>query len=95
MLKCNGENVKEHTILTCAEITAFHSKAKLSSNVPVDYCFIRNVKKPSGSKPGMVVYTNNKTLYVNPKEVWKSQWEANEGANGDGDFWLLLLKIQV
>ncbi len=69
LLKCNGENVKEHTILTCAEITAFHSKAKLSSNVPVDYCFIRNVKKPSGSKPGMVVYTNNKTLYVNPKEV--------------------------
>lgn len=69
LLKCNGENVKEHTIITCAEITAFHSKAKLSSNVPVDYCFIRNVKKPSGSKPGMVVYTNNKTLYVNPKEI--------------------------
>ncbi len=69
LLKCNGENVKEHTILTCAEITAFHSKAKLSSNVPVDYCFIKNVKKPSGSKPGMVIYTNNKTLYVNPKEV--------------------------
>lgn len=69
LLKCNGENVKEHTIIACAEITAFHSKAKLSSNVPVDYCFIKNVKKPSGSKPGMVVYTNNKTLYVNPKEI--------------------------
>lgn len=69
LLKCNGENVKEHTIIACAEITAFHSKAKLSSNVPVDYCFIKNVKKTSGSKPGMVVYTNNKTLYVNPKEI--------------------------
>ncbi len=68
LLKCNGENVMEHTIIACAQIAAFHSKAKLSSNVPVDYCFIKNVKKPSGSKPGMVVYFNNKTLYVNPKE---------------------------
>jgi len=69
LLKCNGEKIKEHTIIACAEITAFYSKAKLSSNVPVDYCFIKNVKKPSGSKPGMVIYTNNKTLYVNPKEI--------------------------
>lgn len=68
LLKCNGEKVQEHTIIACAEIAAFHSKAKLSSNIPVDYCFIKNVKKPSGSKPGMVVYTNNKTLYVNPKQ---------------------------
>lgn len=68
LLKCNGENVQEHTIIACAEIAAFHSKAKLSSNIPVDYCFIKNVKKPSGSKPGMVVYINNKTLYVNPKQ---------------------------
>ena len=68
LLKCNGEAVKEHTIIACASIAAFHSKAKLSSNVPVDYCFIKNVKKPSGSKPGMVIYTNNKTLYVKPKQ---------------------------
>ncbi|MCI8362413.1 MAG: fibronectin/fibrinogen-binding protein [Clostridia bacterium] len=68
LLKCNGEKVKEHTIIACAEIAAFHSKAKLSSNVPVDYCFIKNVKKPSSSKPGMVIYTNNKTLYVEPKQ---------------------------
>lgn len=68
LLKCNGEAVKEHTIIACAEIAAFHSKAKLSSNIPVDYCFIKNVKKPSGSKPGMVIYANNKTLYVNPKQ---------------------------
>lgn len=68
LLKCNGKNVKEHTIIACAGIAAFHSKAKLSSNVPVDYCFIKNVKKPSGSKPGMVIYTNNKTLYVEPKQ---------------------------
>lgn len=66
LLKCNGKNVKEHTLVACCQIAAFHSKAKLSSNVPVDYCFAKYVKKPSGSKPGMVIYTNNKTMNVNP-----------------------------
>lgn len=67
LLKCNGQKVQEHTILTCAQVAAFYSKAKLSSNVPVDYCYIKHVKKPTSSKPGMVIYTNNKTLYVTPK----------------------------
>ena len=67
LLKCNGSHPEEKTVLTCAQIAAFYSKGKLSSNVPVDYCFARNVKKPSGSKPGMVIYTNQKTLFVNPK----------------------------
>lgn len=66
LLKCNGKNVKEHTLVACCQIAAFHSKAKLSSNVPVDYCFVKYVKKPNGSKPGMVIYTNNKTMNVNP-----------------------------
>ena len=52
----------------CAELAAYHSKAKLSSNVPVDYCYIKYVKKPSKSKAGMVIYTHNKTLFVNPKK---------------------------
>lgn len=49
-------------------IVAFHSKARNSSNVPVDFCEVKFVKKPNGAKPGMVIYTNNKTLYVDPKE---------------------------
>lgn len=69
LLKCNGITVSQNTIVACAEIAAFYSKAKLSSNVPVDYCFIRNVKKPSSSKPGMVIYTNNHTINVNPKKI--------------------------
>lgn len=55
-------------IYKCATYAAFYSKAKLSSNVPVDYTLIKYVKKPNSAKPGMVIYTNNKTLYVNPKE---------------------------
>jgi len=57
----------DNILIKCAEITAYHSKARLSSNVPVDICEVKYVKKPSGAKPGMVVYTNQKTLYVDPK----------------------------
>lgn len=53
-------------LVAAAQIAAHHSKAKDSSNVPVDYCEVKYVKKPSGSRPGMVIYTNNKTLNVNP-----------------------------
>ena len=53
-------------LVKVAELAAKHSKARNSSNVPVDYCEIKFVKKPSGSKPGMVIYTNNKTINVNP-----------------------------
>ena len=53
-------------LIKVAQIAATHSKAKNSSNVPVDYCVVKFVKKPSGSKPGMVIYTNNKTLNVTP-----------------------------
>lgn len=67
LLKCNGHEVKEHTIVACAQIAAYYSKAKLSSNVPVDYCYVKDVKKPSNSKPGMVIYKTNKTINVNPK----------------------------
>lgn len=55
---------QEKTLIKCATIIAKHSKAKLSSNVPVDYCKAKFVKKPNSAKPGMVIYKNNYTLYV-------------------------------
>lgn len=58
--------VDDDILVKCAEIAAKHSKAKLSSNVPVDYCLVQFVKKPHGAKPGMVIFTNNKTLNVSP-----------------------------
>lgn len=54
-------------IIRCAQIVAYYSKARLSSNVPVDYTLGKYVKKPSGSKPGFVIYTNNSTINVNPE----------------------------
>lgn len=64
ILKTEGKEVDENTIFQCAKLAAKHSKAKLSSNVPIDYCLVKFVKKPNSAKPGMVVYTNYKTLYV-------------------------------
>jgi len=58
--------INDDILVKCAELAAKHSKAKNSSNVPVDYCLVQFVKKPHGSKPGMVIFTNNKTLNVKP-----------------------------
>lgn len=62
-----NKKATDSIIYKCATIAAYYSKAKLSQNVPVDYTFIKYVRKPNGAKPGMVIYTDNKTLYVNPK----------------------------
>ena len=68
ILALNGAPIpKDDILLKCAEIAAYHSKARNSSNVPVDFCEVKFVKKPNGAKPGMVIYKNNKTLHVTPK----------------------------
>ena len=61
------KNVPETTMRQAAELAAYYSKARDSSQVPVDYTFIKNVKKPNGAKPGMVIYDNYNTVYVTPK----------------------------
>ena len=68
VISCHGEEPPEQTIREAAVIAAYHSKARTSSQVPVDYTLIKFVKKPAGSKPGMVIFTNNRTLYVTPDE---------------------------
>ena len=59
-----NEIVPDDVLFEVAKLAAKHSKAKNSSHVPVDFCKVSFVKKPSGSKPGYVIYSNNKTLYV-------------------------------
>lgn len=61
-----GKEIDNETINFAAKIAAHYSKAKLSANVPVDYTIVKNIKKPAGAKPGMVIFVNNKTIYVNP-----------------------------
>lgn len=57
------------TLLEAATLAALNSRAREGSNVPVDYTLQRNVKKPSGAKPGMVIYEHNKTIYVTPAKL--------------------------
>lgn len=68
IIKCEGTVPPERTIFEAAVISATYSKAKNSSKVPVDYTVRKNVKKPRGAKPGMVIYEQNKTIYVDPDE---------------------------
>lgn len=68
ILKLEGKEPTETAILEAAMIAAYNSKAQNSSGVAVDYTRVKNVKKPSGAKPGMVIYTTNNTVYVTPKE---------------------------
>ena len=56
----------DELIVLCCRLAAYYSKAKNSSNVPVDFTQIKHVRKPKGSPTGYVVYKNQKTMYVNP-----------------------------
>lgn len=69
IIECNGTVPDDQTINFAAGLAAYYSKARESSAVPVDYCQVKYVKKPSGARPGMVIYTDNKTVFVNPTEV--------------------------
>lgn len=56
----------DKTLEEAALLAAYYSKGRESSKVAVDYTEVRNVHKPNGAKPGMVIYYTNKTLYIDP-----------------------------
>ncbi|MBN1039106.1 MULTISPECIES: NFACT RNA binding domain-containing protein [unclassified Clostridium] len=60
--------IPDKTLEEAAIIAAYYSKGKNSSKVPVDYTKVKELKKPNGAKPGMVIYHTNKTLIVDPKD---------------------------
>lgn len=68
VIMTEGKEPTNKALEDAARLAAQHSRAKDSSQVPVDYTQIRNVSKPQGAKPGMVIYVNNKTVYVDPTE---------------------------
>ena len=61
-----GTTPPERTLTQAAILAATHSKAASGAQVAVDYTAVRYVKKPAGAKPGMVIYTDNRTAYVDP-----------------------------
>ena len=67
VIVCSSQ-VPDTTIEEAAILAAFYSKAKNSTKVPVDYTLVKNLKKPNGAKPGMVIYHTNYTLYTEPSD---------------------------
>ena len=61
-----GREIPDSTLHQAAILAAANSKAADSAQVPVDYTLIKNVKKPRGAKPGMVIYVSYQTAYVTP-----------------------------
>ncbi len=67
IIKTGGRQVEKETLEYAASLAAGYSRGKDSGRVAVDYTLVKYVKKPKGSKPGMVIYRNYKTLFVQPR----------------------------
>ncbi len=68
ILRTRLKEIRKEDILTAAGFAAYFSRARGGSSVPVDATERRNVKKPSGAKPGFVIYVKQTTYYVTPEE---------------------------
>ena len=66
---CNSRPRRFGKSFAANMLAAYYSRGRGSENVPVDYTERRFVRKPSGAKPGMVIYTTNKTAYVTPDPI--------------------------
>ena len=62
----NNQVIPDKVLLTCAQITAYFSEGKDSTKIAVDYTLKKHIKKPGGSPPGFVTYTNQQTIIVDP-----------------------------
>ena len=61
-------DVPDTTLEEAAIIAGYYSKGKNSSKLPIDYTKVKELKKPNGAKPGMVIYHTNKTVMINPND---------------------------
>ena len=75
------EEPDEKTLMEAATLAAFYSSGRASTTVAVDYTRRKNVKKPAGGRPGMVIYSTNKTLYVYPDPALVRVLKANADAD--------------
>lgn len=68
VLICERDTDPE-VIEAAAMLAAYYSKMQTSENVAVDYTEVQNVSKPSGAKPGFVIYREQKTIHVTPNHA--------------------------
>ncbi len=69
IIRADGAEIPDRTIEEAAILAATCSKGRGGTKIPVDYTRVRYVKKPNGAKPGMVIFTNNRTVLVDPDEA--------------------------
>ena len=67
IVRCEGRTPGDDTVTEAAQLAAWYSEARQSQNVPVDVTPVKQIKKPAGGKPGMVIYHEYRTVIVNPK----------------------------
>ena len=68
IIRAGEKKIPDSTILEAAILAAYCSKGRSGTKIPVDYTLARYVRKPGGAKPGMVIFTNNTTVLVDPSE---------------------------
>ena len=66
IIACAPETPPDRTVTEAMQLAAYFSQAREGQNVPVDYTRVKNVKKPAGAKPGMVIYDHYSTAVVTP-----------------------------
>ncbi len=69
IISCDGVTPPERTIEEAAQLAVYYSQARDGGKTQVDYTMVRNVRKPSGSLPGKVIYTDYGTLSVSADET--------------------------
>ena len=69
IISCEGLTPPESTIEQAAKLAVYYSQAREGGKTDVDFTMVRNVRKPSGSLPGMVIYTDYATLSVSADEA--------------------------
>ena len=69
IIRCDGLEPPERSIEQAASLAAYYSQGRDGGKVPVDYTMVRFVRKPSGALPGMVIYTDYKTILAQADEA--------------------------
>jgi len=78
IIRTSMENLSEDTLLLAGNLAVYFSKAKGSNNVPVDMVECKFIKKPSGAKPGFVIFTHQKTIAINMDEELLKPYVENK-----------------
>ena len=79
IIRTNGGKADEASVMEAASLAAYYSQGRQGGTVPVDVTLVRHVKKPAGAKPGMVIYTDYRTVFAKPDEELAARLRVMSG----------------